>query len=389
MIMKDLLQYILDEVKNKRLKKADAIDLIRQLENNVVSVDRDYLHPLLHKNTSDFSEQRFSSTFTGQEFFISDHLIKGRKVLPELACLEMARKAAEQASGTVEGSQMAVLIKNVEWNTPIVVDERPVNVHIGLIPEDNGEIGFKIYSETDGKKEEILIHSCGKIMPCELEEAPEIDLEIVKTACNRSIPAADLYNRILKAGGSDYGPAFIGVESLRIGKDEALAKLMLPASAGNDSDKYVLHPGLMTSAVQASAAFISERNGVPLTDPLTPVELQQLRIFDNCGSEIWAYIRYREDCRFDIDLCDVHGKVCIRMKSCLLDNPVYEPVLNGDLNTVSTLILEPCWEEADVVSDRGSMPEYAEHIVFLCGLGEISTAYIENQMDGVSAFGKF
>ena len=37
------------------------------------------LHPLLHLNTSNFTEQRFSSTFTGREFFLSDHVIKGQQ----------------------------------------------------------------------------------------------------------------------------------------------------------------------------------------------------------------------------------------------------------------------------------------------------------------------
>lgn len=43
------------------------------------------LHPLLHRNTSDFSEQRFSSSFTGKEFFYQIMLCRDRKscrVLP-------------------------------------------------------------------------------------------------------------------------------------------------------------------------------------------------------------------------------------------------------------------------------------------------------------------
>ncbi|MGE7057313.1 beta-ketoacyl synthase N-terminal-like domain-containing protein, partial [Paenibacillus glucanolyticus] len=32
------------------------------------------IHPLLHRNTSDFSEQRYSSTFSGEEFFLRDHI---------------------------------------------------------------------------------------------------------------------------------------------------------------------------------------------------------------------------------------------------------------------------------------------------------------------------
>ena len=34
------------------------------------------LHPLLHSNTSDLSEQRYSSIFTGEEFFLADHRVR-------------------------------------------------------------------------------------------------------------------------------------------------------------------------------------------------------------------------------------------------------------------------------------------------------------------------
>ena len=36
------------------------------------SVMTAFIHPLLQQNTSNLSEQRFSSTFTGEEFFIKD-----------------------------------------------------------------------------------------------------------------------------------------------------------------------------------------------------------------------------------------------------------------------------------------------------------------------------
>ncbi|MCP4622043.1 MAG: type I polyketide synthase, partial [bacterium] len=40
------------------------------------------IHPLLHQNTSDLSEQRYSSQFSGNEFFLADHVVGGRRVLP-------------------------------------------------------------------------------------------------------------------------------------------------------------------------------------------------------------------------------------------------------------------------------------------------------------------
>ncbi len=59
------------------------------------------LHPLVHRNTSDFTEQRFSSVFTGTEFFLADHVVQGQKILPYcVAYLEMARKQRKKLQAT-------------------------------------------------------------------------------------------------------------------------------------------------------------------------------------------------------------------------------------------------------------------------------------------------
>ena len=60
------------------------------------------LHPLLHVNVSDLGQQRYCSTFTGEEFFLKDHQVliddSLQPVLPGVAYLEMARAAIEHAS---------------------------------------------------------------------------------------------------------------------------------------------------------------------------------------------------------------------------------------------------------------------------------------------------
>ena len=58
------------------------------------------IHPLLQQNTSDLTEQRYSSTFTGGEFFLADHVVRGQRVLPGVAYLEMARAAVAAAAGS-------------------------------------------------------------------------------------------------------------------------------------------------------------------------------------------------------------------------------------------------------------------------------------------------
>ncbi len=106
------------------------------------------LHPLLHENTSDLKEQRFSSTFTGDEFFLADHIVQGKKVLPGAAYLEMARAAFERASGIPE-SHAGIVLRNVVWARPITVEDNPLSAHIGLFPRESGEITYEVYSLPD------------------------------------------------------------------------------------------------------------------------------------------------------------------------------------------------------------------------------------------------
>ena len=113
------------------------------------------LHPLVHENTSTFDEQRFSSTFTGEEFFLKEARDSGQKVLPGMAYLEIARAAFWHASREVAVKDDAFIqLKNVVWVDSIVAKDDSLPIHIGLFPEANGRLGYEIYSETKGEKVE-------------------------------------------------------------------------------------------------------------------------------------------------------------------------------------------------------------------------------------------
>src|SRR5260370_3283792 len=55
------------------------------------------LHPLVHGNTCDLSEQRFSSMFKGEEFFLAGHRIGGERLLPAVADLDLGGGAGERS----------------------------------------------------------------------------------------------------------------------------------------------------------------------------------------------------------------------------------------------------------------------------------------------------
>ena len=93
----DFLQYLLQEVKSRRLAQADALELVRQFARERGAPAAEVLHPLLQRNTSTLAGQRYSSRFSGHEFFLADHVVQGRRLLPGAAQLEMARAAAALA----------------------------------------------------------------------------------------------------------------------------------------------------------------------------------------------------------------------------------------------------------------------------------------------------
>ncbi|MCP4270269.1 MAG: polyketide synthase, partial [Candidatus Brocadiaceae bacterium] len=167
------------------------------------------LNPLLHQNTSTLEEERFTSTFTGQEFFLKDHQVKGEKILPGVCYLEMARAAVEKASGETEAGT-AVHLKHVVWAQPIVANGSFQKVHIGLFGEDDGQIQFEVYTESDNK-EEFIVHSQGAAEVKSKEEVLPLDIQELKTHMNQGTLNADSCYRAFKEMGIDYGEGHRGI----------------------------------------------------------------------------------------------------------------------------------------------------------------------------------
>jgi acyl transferase domain-containing protein/long-subunit acyl-CoA synthetase (AMP-forming)/ubiquinone/menaquinone biosynthesis C-methylase UbiE len=291
------------------------------------------IHPLVQQNTSDLYRQRFSSTFTGREFFLSDHRVKGKRVMPGVAYIEMARAALIQAVRV--SNEETVRLKNMVWVRPIVVDDRPVQVHIALFPGDNretnpGEIAYEIYStleETDQTADNFILYHQGRASLIPLEKITPLDLKALQAECNqRNINSHQCYEAF-KAMGIDYGPAHRGIEMLYIGTGKLLAKLSMPAPVLDTRDRYVLHPSMLDSALQATMGLMinpGDWNAANIATPIKlvlPYAVQEIEIFGPCTTAMWALVRNiganepgDNAIKYDIDICDERGTICVRMK---------------------------------------------------------------------------
>ena len=323
------------------------------------------IHPLLHQNTSDLSEQRFSSIFSGEEFFLTDHVVKGNRVLPEVAYLEMARAAVELSAGDGEDGQTAIGLKNIVWARPVAAGDQPVRVHIGLYPEDSGAIAYEIYSESEGNGREPVVHSQGIAMLGSIADVPLLDLSGIQgQCCRRTVSSRQCYEAF-RAMGIEYGPGHQGIEQVYLGEGQVLAKLTLPTSVSATQDQYVLHPSMLDSALQSSLLMRSGDCKLAL-----PVALEELEVLDKCTSSMWALIRYREGCeagdtveKLDIDLCDEEGKVCVRMKGLTVQGGLETPIAPHALHV--TTASEPTASERSDKPSGISLPSLsADQMLF-------------------------
>lgn len=340
-----------------------------------------FLHPLLHENISDFYAQRFRTRFTGNEFFLEDHRVRGQKVLPGVVYLEMARTAVEHATGN---SARGILMKNIVWAQPVVVDT-PQSVTISLIPPENETISFEIYSSlhTD-QAEKTIVHSQGIAQTMPLDSLPSLDLETVRKKFLQSGVGPDECYRAFQTMGIDYGPAHRGIETLYIKENEVLAKLALPASVTTTKDQFILHPTLLDSALQASIGLafgdgaLNRFADLNHVRPLMPFALDSCEIYGRCCHSMWALVRLADSPspntvtparKFDMDLCDDHGTVCVRIRG--LSSRVLERDRTEKNGHIATLLLKPVWTEQPLPQNAPDAKHtgipFSNHFVFIAG----------------------
>ncbi|MDK8189824.1 SDR family NAD(P)-dependent oxidoreductase [Paenibacillus sp. UMB7766-LJ446] len=286
------------------------------------------LHPLLQRNTSDLRGIRFSSQWSGQEFFLKDHVIQNRKILPGAAYLEMARAAAEQLIPNLSLQDNVIVLRDIHWTTPLGMELHSdtgemLLTHLGVTPLDKDQVHYEIYSGGDpqvNEPSERIIHHMGTLFTRKVDAYPTMDLETLLLQCGHQTMMAFECYQYFEQAGLNYGPGHQGIQSLHIGHEQVIAQLKLPASLKSAVNEYVLHPALVDSAIQACIGLPEFREG-----GVTPFALEQAVIYRSCPDSVWAWVRHcpeqdasRTVSRVDIDLYDEQGVAVLELKGLTL-----------------------------------------------------------------------
>src|SRR5688500_11456398 len=384
--MMDFIQYVVSELKSKRLSKDNALALIKEYTVRTSNTGKlSVIHPLLHVNTSNLKQQSYSSTFTGRESYLKDHQInmhgkQGIKILPGVAYLEMALVSIEQALPSLTKPSILEL-QDIIWMHPVIVNDSK-EVSLALRANDNGQIDFEIYSEEQGAEGSLpeTVHCRGKA-DFIVDPAPaKVNVEQLKARMQRGELNSTIIYAAYAKMGLQYGPTHQVINTIFQGEDQLLAQLHLSADLEEES-QYLLHPGLTDGALQSTIGLIDDINTVS-DKPSVPFTLEKIRIWSACKRDMFVWVRYsqsskREDkiIKLDLDLCDGEGNVCAQIQgfsSRTLASDVTSSITSG------CLLAAPVWESTP--SSNANELEYSQHHIILYDLPEISKKQIESKL---------
>ncbi|MBC9915661.1 polyketide synthase dehydratase domain-containing protein, partial [Chitinophaga varians] len=276
------------------------------------------LHPLVHSNTSDFSQQRFSAVFSGEEFFLRDHQVLQQRVLPGVAYLEMVRVAIEKSMPATRTSPVLVLY-NAAWVQPFVAGGQQ-QIDITLLLDDNVPATYdQIHYEISSRHEDAtIVHFEGQASFTDVLVPEKLDVAQLRSQMNAgTLPPRRIYAAFARMG-LHYGPAHQGITAIHKGDGQVMADLTLPVTAAQNN--YVLHPALMDSALQAAIGLFDDLDRLP-AQPLLPFALASLKIIAACTERMVAWVRYAPDSeagqrvtKLDIDVCDEAGNMCVQIR---------------------------------------------------------------------------
>ena len=379
--MIDFIEYVVSELKSKKVSKADALALIQQFSQRVAKAT--VIHPLLHANTSAFGQQNYAAIFTGSEFFLKDHRVQGRPLLPGVAYLEMTRVAIAQALPQQVEPTATLELHDVVWAQPVVVT-RPTEVNVALFTTDaEGHavegLNYEIFSKDE---EQEIVHCQGRAIFTRQSAPEKLEIEQLKIQMRRGRLEAGVVYAAFNRMGIDFGPAFQSIVEIAQGDDQVLAQLHLPAVVEAVHADYWLHPSLMDGALQASIGLVENVTDLSGQARL-PFALEHLRVMSRCTRDMYSWVRYSPGSqaadrvvKLDIDLCDEQGNVCVQMRgfsSRLLNSETSSARLAA--KPTGVLLAEPEWQTSAIeapASPRGNA--YTEQHVILC---ELPTVDIE------------
>ncbi|MFC3195077.1 SDR family NAD(P)-dependent oxidoreductase [Marinicella sediminis] len=339
------------------------------------------IHPLVHMNVSTLTAQKFATMLNGQEFFLTEHVVDGKKILPGVAYMEMARKAGELSVGS-----QVTTIRDLVWFKPYIHDDNDsgqlaITMHPGKM-----QVGFDV---THFKAGENTVLSKGALsFDQHAHPRQQLDIKAIQSRCTElAYDAPGLYS-LLHNSGLELDKGFQIVQTIHASQTEALSVLQLPAHLQQGADDYLLHPALMDGSLHTSMGLL-KLNQIDKALNL-PFSVEEIQIYGPLTELHYGYVTWSDenasssqgDHRVTVTLLDHDGVVLVRMKNFLskpfdrsnfgkifgkpLPSGAVEPTVVGEqLNA-----LAPVWEVLPQSPESQPAVTPAEGVYLVCSTAD-------------------
>ncbi|MFA6174053.1 MAG: SDR family NAD(P)-dependent oxidoreductase [Kiritimatiellales bacterium] len=262
------------------------------------------LHPLVHRNISSLQKQQFASTFTGDERYMARYQQAQQQFIPALFYPEMARFAAEQATG-----QPVAGLKNMVWGTPLVYRQGSEHTLTVCLHKKDSDILYSI--DTEGQQE--ACNHFGEVI---------IDSSVIQ------LPGSVDFSR-LRAGLQRMEPdsvpadqAAAAIADIYCSGTELLATLSLPGNA-NDQIRGMLFQPLFINAAWRLLQFFARNSSGWNGSALLPFSLQRIAASGALPDQLVLHLVHKggtigHQQKYDMTFYDANGKSCLHLQELTL-----------------------------------------------------------------------
>ncbi|MDJ0392185.1 SDR family NAD(P)-dependent oxidoreductase [Rhodococcus sp. G-MC3] len=307
-----------------RVWTEDAASIADRMGSNTV-------YPMLGDRTSAAASEWQAELAVSQLPWLQDHVVDGLVLLPGTAYLDAALSAAAVRSGRGE-----VGLEHVEFVAPLVVDKHDVPVLQVAVEDSTRRFVIRSRSAADTVW---TTNAIGRLVEGHFD-APFVDSSTTDMTADITDITGDILYPLLSAAGLQYGPAFQGIETARIGADVVVATI---DSSRHTGSRHLVHPAVLDTALQCVATLASPN---AVSGAVVPFSIAAVRRFGPIPRRATVIVRRTSTypMRADIAVTDAEGRAAVTLGSVEF-RPIAPP---QSLHTrLGTVFYEPTWELRD------------------------------------------
>lgn len=348
----------------------------------------DAINPYLHRNISNFTSQRYTSSFSRMDSFIYDHSVQGRLFLPGSVFVNMSFSALHDALGD-DDKEKKISLTKINWLSPVIIDEGNADVVLTLSPMTDGSVSAEL---SDSNLEGPIVY-CRAILHVsnpEVSPLKDIQSEIVNYR-KSNLEKNHIYDNF-STMRLQYGESFKLIDSFYV-DDSYRSRLWAKIDASKllvDNNPIHLHPNIIDAAFQCCALYDFEFDD-PSPQAFVPFSVDKIESLGVLRSTMWVHVNQRENNAsqkvFDIDIFDSDGEICVTIRGFFVKKIIDQNVVNPVNLSSELLLFNSYWQQQ--TAEQVSQADLLKKLALIYNPEEIkqeTLADIKHKLSGLEIF---